>query len=128
MTPITLLQYFGAIGGSAKNLLDQVNALLEGAEAAGVKLHVDPDTGCYVSGNGRGGFRLQDCPEGARLSSHKTAQGIDISDPKGALDAWITDAILEKHGLYREHPDYTIGWCHLTTRAPGSKRRSFIPG
>jgi hypothetical protein len=29
--------------------------------------------------------------------------------------------------LYREDPGSTPGWVHLTTRAPKSGRRTFIP-
>ena len=43
------------------------------------------------------------------------------------LDALITDGMLEFHGLYREHPDDTVNWCHLTDRAPKSGRRTFKP-
>ena len=62
----------------------------------------------------------------------KPMKGYVYVDPPGieddaALDNWITDAILERHGLYREAPLATQRWCHLTDRAPGSGRRSFSP-
>jgi hypothetical protein len=74
-----------------------------------------------------GGFRPQDCPQGSPNSSHKVGRGVDIYDPLNALDNWLTDALLEKYGLYRESPLATKGWCHLSDRAPGSGRRTFSP-
>lgn len=112
---------------NAQTLLAKVNALLEDAEAAGVELKVNPITGTLVSGQTFGGFRPQSCPQGAPTSSHKEGRGVDVVDRSGALDDWITDATLEHHGLYREHPEDTPNWCHLTDRAPGSGRRTFKP-
>lgn len=112
---------------NAEVLLEKVNPLLEAAEANGVPLDMNPKTGSLVSGTQYGGFRPQSCPEGAPRSSHKEGQAVDVYDPHGYLDRWLTDLILEKNGLYREHPADTNGWCHLTTRAPGSGRRSFHP-
>jgi hypothetical protein len=57
----------------------------------------------------------------------KQGRAVDVYDPDGHLDAWITDDILEDFGLYREHPDSTSTWCHLTDRAPGSGHRTFWP-
>ena len=148
---ITLSQYF--IGRPhtqeqeevASELLEKVNALLNEYVQCGGILHINPHTNSLISGMTEGGFRLPYCVQGKLWSSHKIlieyfdklgrGAGIDIHDPDDKLDLWITDAILEKHGLYREHPDYTrLGsdgkphpWCHLTTRAPASKKRSFIP-
>ena len=39
------------------------------------------------------------------------------------LDDWLDDDTLERYGLYREAPDATPHWCHLTTRPPMSGRR-----
>jgi hypothetical protein len=112
---------------SAVELLARVNALLASYQIeTGNELDINPHTGNLISGETNGGFRLPDCPIGAANSSHKQAQAVDVHDD-GKLDAWVTDAILEKFNLYREHPDYTIGWCHLSTRAPGSGHRTFIP-
>ena len=52
---------------------------------------------------------------------------VDIFDPKNEIDGAITDQLLIAHELYREHPAATKGWCHLTTRAPHSGNRSFLP-
>jgi hypothetical protein len=134
---ITLSDYFGpwighvdATDGRVENaemLLSEVNLLLMEAEDAGLVIPLNPRTGTLVSGSEYGGFRPQDCPEGAPSSSHKEGKGVDIYDPRGMLDAWITDKILKLHDLYREAPSCTSTWCHLTIRAPSSGNRSFYP-
>lgn len=90
-----------------------------------------PNTGTQISGSkggaGDGGFRLQTATTGALHSTHKLAMAVDIYDPGEVLDNMLTDDLLEQFNLYREHPDYTVGWCHLTTHAPGSGHRTFIP-
>ena len=123
----------------ADDLLARVNALLEQAGAAGVVSPVCPNTGTQISGSkggtGDGGFRLQTSTTGSLHSSHKTAQGVDVFDPEGAIDDWLDDfevgvgdnVKLAEHGLYREAPSATTGWTHLTTRPPPSKRRTFFP-
>ncbi len=131
---ITLSQYFGHWGNhrdatpervaNAETLLEKVNRLLA---AYRDELPVNPVTQSNVSGAKFGGFRPMDCTQGAATSSHKDGRGVDVFDPKGELDAWLTDGILEAYGLYREHPEKTDGWCHLTDRAPPSKRRTFWP-
>lgn len=108
-------------------LLEKVNELLAAAEHNGVELPDNPKTGSLVSGTQYGGFRPQNCPDGAPHSSHKEGLAVDVYDPHGYLDRWISDLILEKYGLYREHPADTPTWTHLTTRAPASGRRSFHP-
>lgn len=142
---ITLDQYF--IGrshsaeqeSSAVNMLSLVNALLARyATETGVEVQEHAHTNSMiapagsqgfdsVSGKTEGGFRLPDCPQGAPNSSHKQAKAVDVYDPDNAIDDWITDDILASAGLYREHPDSTPTWCHLTTRAPGSGHRTFYP-
>lgn len=134
---ISVADYFGAHVDSpdatperkacAEAMLDRVNPLLTEAEAHGVELEMNPKTQTLVSGTQYGGFRPQDCPEGAPHSAHKEARAVDVYDPHGLLDKWITDLLLEKHDLYREHPNDTPGWCHLSDRAPGSGRRTFHP-
>lgn len=136
---ITIEQYFGnkvhsqEQEANAVELLDSVNALLDEAEKFGAYAGWPcPHTGTQISGchggAGDGGFRLPDTTTGRPLSSHKEAKGIDVFDPDGSLDMWITRKVLEKFNLYREHPDYTKdGWCHLTKRPPKSGCRTFIP-
>ena len=135
---ITAEQYFGSKPHSdeqlavALNLLGRVNALIEEAVAGGeFSVAIDPDTGTQISGSkggaGDGGFRLPGASTGAPNSSHKQAMAVDVYDPVGRLDNWITDETLERHGLYREAPAHTFGWCHLSTRCPNSGRRTFTP-
>ena len=135
---ITLQQYFGGKEHTpdqeqcAIYLLNHVNALLDAAHEAGAyDYEIDPDTGTQISGSkggsGDGGFRLPASTTGSPTSSHKEAKGVDVYDPQGRLDAWITRKILIKYNLYREHPDKTLGWMHLTTRCPGSGCRTFLP-
>ena len=132
---ITSAQYFGAKPhtpqheAAAEVLLLAVNTML--VEECGWDFPCDPDTGTPISGakdgNGDGGFRLPTATTGKAQSSHKEARGVDVFDPENRLDNALNDQILARHGLYREHPDSTPGWCHLTTRAPASNNRSFFP-
>ena len=115
---------------NAKVLLVYVNNLLtEYIRATKKQLPINGLTHNLISGNlnGDGGYRLTDSKTGAKLSSHKLGKGIDIFDPENDLDAYITDSILERNYLYREHPMHTPRWCHLTTRSPSSGKRSFFP-
>ena len=105
-------------------LLQCVNALLIEYPYG---LKTNPKTGSNVSGETYGGFRPQDCLQGAAKSSHKEGKAVDIFDPDDSLDDWLGEQILEKYNLYREHPDATQTWCHLTTRAPASGKRTFRP-
>lgn len=139
---ITLSEYFGPrlrhaeatpeMFSAADALLNRVNGLLERArKEAGYAEEIDPDTGTQVSGSkggsGDGGFRSSDARTGAGKSKHKLARAVDVYDPGDVLDTWLNDVILATHGLYREHPDDTPGWCHLQDIAPGSGRRTFKP-
>lgn len=139
---------------NAVNLLERVNALAEEAIAAGAfTWQVDPDTNCSISGraggDGDGGFRTPGTrtgrmdrsgravlgPDGKLLTSHGNGEGVDPFDPEDRLDHWLDgfehgqggNTMLEKHGLYREHPETTPNWCHLTTRPPKSGHRTFRP-
>ena len=104
-------------------MLQMVNLLL----LSFGKCEANPKTGTLISGTQYGGFRPQNCPQGSKNSSHKTGEGVDIYDPANRLDEWLTDETLEQYGLYRESPLHTKGWTHLTTRAPGSGKRTFLP-
>lgn len=134
MIAITVRDYFGKWQPTrardvqnAKALLATITPLLEAADRAGVTFEINPHTATLVSGEQYGGYRPPFCPIGAPDSAHKTGEAIDIYDPHGKLDAWLTDATLEKYNLYREHPTKTELWCHLTTRAPSSHKRTFYP-
>lgn len=141
---IDIAEYFGpwrytpdanpVVVANAEAFLPKVNALLARYEAdTGNKVGCNPVTSnamhSYdeVSGDKFGGFRPQWCPQGAANSSHKTGRGVDVFDPDNAIDDWLTDAMLEEYGLYREDPSKTHTWCHLTDRAPGSGKRTFLP-
>jgi hypothetical protein len=120
---------------NAVAFLAKVNSLLQDALDHGVKLSINPHTGDYVSGQTYGGFRPQDCVQGAPTSSHKVGRGVDVCDPNNALDAWLdtfelgygTNSKLEEFALYREAPEDTPSWLHLTDRAPKSNKRTFKP-
>lgn len=133
---ITLDQYFAGFVGNAgiteehkvnaAKLLARVNGLLATAAAAGIHPTIHRTTGTEVSTR-EGGWRPKLSLTGAGTSSHKEGRGVDVCDVGNKLDSWLTDKLLEEAGLYREHPSATDSWCHLTTRAPGSGRRTFYP-
>lgn len=129
---ITLAEYFGDKAHTdehavnAVELLRRVGTLLD---KYGRMPPFNPKRGDQISGNrgGDGGFRLPDSQTGVAKSSHKEGKAVDIYDPGNDLDSWITDSILTSVDLYREHPDSTAQWVHLTTRPPGSGKRTFFP-
>lgn len=102
---------------NAAVLLSRVNALMDYMKRSTWK----------ISGQKYGGFRPKDCPEGAENSAHKTGEAVDVYDPDNAIDGELNDFILTRFNLYREAPDWTKGWLHLTIRPPKSGKRSFIP-
>lgn len=136
---ITIEQYVGVHSDSpdwtkqrqenAEKLLEACANLEEEAVADGVEFPINPSTLSGVSGKTYGGFRPQNCPQGAPNSSHKEGMAVDRYDPKGEIDAWCmaNQDRLEAHGIYIEDPSATIGWSHWTTRAPRSGRRVFYP-
>lgn len=125
---------------SADDLLSREEEMVDEAVRAGAFTRaVCPNTGSEISGSkggaGDGGFRLSTSTTGSAKSSHKDAKGLDRYDPGDRLDEWLDqfeygdggNTMLERHGLYREAPGSTPGWCHTTTRAPKSGRRTFQP-
>lgn len=145
---ISLDDYFGkwksvateAHRANAISLLSAVNALHDELIARGLTFPYNPKTNTLISGTEYGGYRPADCPQGAPTSSHKEGRGIDIYDPYRLITPLLyddylvcrsigkeSDCLLAKYNLYMEHPDSTSGWCHLTDRAPKSKRRVFYP-
>lgn len=145
---ITQAQYFQAKPHSPEHVVNATD-LLRRREALRAEYYaatdrlgpdIDPDTGSEISGakngGGDGGFRLPTATTGKENSSHKEARGVDDSDQDNGLDDWLStfdrqdglhNEVLERHGLYREHPESTPTWCHLTTRAPHSGKRTFRP-
>lgn len=96
-----------AMRDNAVVLLGRVNCLLEECEALGWNPRINPATGTMISGQKNGGWRPQDCPVGTPNSSHKQGEGVDVADGDGELDTMIDDAMLIRHGLFREHPEAT---------------------
>ncbi len=132
--------HFPHQAANANDLLMRVNLLLDEAVGAGAFIRImDVDTGCEISGvhggAGDGGFRAPSSTTGAPHSSHREGKAVDIFDPGEKLDGWLTifddseggNSKLEEYGLYREAPEATVHWVHLTTRAPGSAKRTFSP-
>lgn len=66
---------------------------------------------------------------GAKRSNHMSCLAVDIHDVDGQLDAWCLSnlEVLEKCGLWLEHPDATPRWCHLQVVPPKSGNRVFRP-
>lgn len=135
---ITVVDYFGkkinsaeiteVIRNNAAALIEIVNDVLrEFTKSTGLVLAANPATGTLVSGVTEGGFRFKGEKQGAPLSAHKEGKGVDLYDPDGWIDDYLDDVLLETFGLYRESPEATRGWAHLTTRAPGSGKRTFTP-
>lgn len=117
---------------NAVRLLSCCKSLEAMALADGVQFPDNPATGSGVSGQTYGGFRPQDCPQGAPHSSHKEGLAVDRYDPHGDIDKWCMlnagiGGKLEQCGIYIEHPDATPHWSHWTVRAPGSGNRVFHP-
>lgn len=62
---------------------------------------------------------------GAKNSSHLTCEAVDFKDADGLIKKFCTVEVLEKCGLYMEHPDNTPTWCHVQIRP--TKNRIFKP-
>lgn len=117
---------------NAEITVDLVNTLLKRAVADGVTLdQASPRTGTLVSSGWRPPEINATTPNAAPNSKHITGQAIDIYDPDGDLDEWLTSstgqAALAEIGLWMEHPAATKGWSHLQTVPPKSGRRVFYP-
>lgn len=144
MKPILLEDYLGrmsvpvelipdGVRENATELLVRVNALLVEVGLA------DP----VVNSGWRTDSYNKLVPGAAPKSRHITGEAIDIADPDGWLDQLLHDdlehtsfvlgsdepvkSILERHGLYMEHPLATKGWCHLQSAPPRSQKRIFFP-
>lgn len=136
---LTILQYVGPHFPSpdwtaerqanAAQLLKACATLEAEMVKAGVNFPDNPATKSGVSGNTYGGFRPQNCPQGAPKSSHKEGLAVDRYDPKGEIDRWCMKNLdrLEAHGIYIEHDSATPGWSHWTIKAPKSGNRAFYP-
>lgn len=65
--------------------------------------------------------------KGSPNSSHITCEAADFVDTDRSITRFIMDnpAVLERCGLYMEHPKDTPTWVHLTVRRPVSGNRIF---
>lgn len=136
---VTLQEYFGKFfdhpdatperKDNAKELLSACEKLEVLAKKDGVKFQTNPMTNSQVSGTRYGGFRPQDCLQGASRSSHKEGLAVDLFDPDGDIDEWCLENLdkLEQCGIYLENPAATVHWSHWTIRAPKSGKRVFMP-
>ena len=119
--------YSPLIEQNATDTISRVNRLIEAYNASRKLLGLPPIKAVVTSGwrpptvNAQAG--------GAKKSNHMLALACDISDPDGALDAWCMAnlPVLEKLGLWLEHPDSTKSWTHVQTVPTASGRRVFRP-
>lgn len=65
----------------------------------------------------------------AKRSNHMIGNAVDFADAKGVMARWCFEnqPVLERVGLWLEHPESTPTWCHLQRVASASKRRVFRP-
>jgi len=139
VTDITVEQYFGQFANhpdvtdvkrsNAYLLLGTVNTLRERAENDGVTFVINPHTGNYISGNGHGGFRPEDCSVGADNSPHKDAHAVDSYDPERIFAKWCRshESVLADLGLHMEREEWTPTWVHLQDIPPRSGKIVFVP-
>jgi hypothetical protein len=52
---------------------------------------------------------------GAKLSAHVEGRACDF-ERTPVLEAWCTEANLERFGLFMEDPKYTATWLHISDR------------
>lgn len=105
------------------DLLDKVNRLMADFYTR------NPDEKQRVITSGYRSPAINAKAGGAAKSKHMICQAIDIHDPTGTLDKWLTlypEKLIE-FDLYREHPDHTPNWTHLQITGPRSKKRTFLP-
>lgn len=125
------LAYSPDIEREALRTIELVKPLLVAAQEAGVSLERSPRTGSLVSSGWRPPAVNASTPNAAVRSLHMTGRAVDIYDPDGDLDEWLlTDegqAMLQRLGLWLEHPAATKGWSHLQTVPPRSGKRVFYP-
>ena len=120
-----------AISANIDRMLTKVNSLIAYLNKDGIQVPVNPKTKSQISGDANGGFRPQDCAVGAPNSNHKQGLAVDLYDPKGEIDAWVTNPANLKYilaiDLYFEDKSVTPSWCHVQIVSPKSGRRWFLP-
>jgi hypothetical protein len=111
--------------GNANSLLNRVEALL-------YDLGIECDDEDIASGYRPGKYNV--LAGGSTNSAHKLCLAVDLHETsERQISSRITEALLEKHGLYMESPKSTVKvvdgktyyWCHLQTRP--TRKRIFIP-
>ena len=120
-----------AISVNIDRLLNKVNALLAYMQQDKVIVPINMKTRTQISGDLNGGFRPQDCAIGAPNSNHKQGLAVDLYDPLGKVDEWVTNPNnlkkIQALDLYFEDKSATEGWCHVQIVPPKSGRRWFLP-
>lgn len=113
---------------NASLLLELVNKVLIIANTAGVRAPLN-ERGTVVRSGWRPPAVNAATPKAAKNSKHMTGQAIDIEDPKGDLDRWLfaNPSVLERVGIWCEHPSATPTWTHMQSLPPGSRNRFFFP-
>lgn len=138
---ITLKQYFMGrdekyksqltpeLRRNAHETVTKANLLLNHAFNDRVFIEVSPITGSFVSSGWRPPEVNGATPNAAPRSKHMTCEAVDIYDSEGDLDEWCMKnlPLLEKIGLWLEHPSATKSWCHLQVIPPKSGNRVFYP-
>lgn len=114
---------------NADKLLDACSRLEAIMLDDGIDFPINPATHSGVSGKTYGGFRPQNCLQGAPHSNHKEGLAVDRWDPLNKIDAWCMNHLdkLEECCIWIEHPDSTPGWSHWQCVPPKSGKRVFNP-
>lgn len=114
---------------NAANTVQRVNALIAAYEADGGVLYDHPVNKSNVSSGWRPQRVNASTAGAAPMSNHMLCAACDIYDPDGHFDEWALDhpEVLEKIGLWQEHPSATKGWLHVQITPPRSGKRVFYP-
>ena len=119
----------GNVQANSDKLLSACRCLEDEMVKADIVFPTNPATKTGVAGKTYGGFRPQDCSQGAPHSAHKEGLAVDRWDPLGEIDGWLmkNPEALKRHGIYIEHPSKTDTWSHWSIRAPASGQHVFYP-
>jgi len=107
----------------------RVNLLLDELALAGIDVETNPRTKTVITSGWRPASVNGTTAGAAPRSKHMLCQACDLYDPEGEIDGWLMEnfPVLEKIGLWVEHPSATKGWAHVQTVPPKSGRRVFYP-
>lgn len=114
---------------NAGTTVQRINALIIAFEAYGITLENSPMSKTPVSSGWRPAKINGITPGAAVRSKHMTCQACDLYDPEGDIDEWALahPEVLERIGLWQEHPSATKGWAHFQIIPPKSGNRVFYP-